>query len=89
MESESKDIFTITDVKIYDDFYGRIRANELLAPIFNSVIGNNWEKHLQRMYDFWQTILLETPAYSGSPFLKHAKLPIAKEHFDTWIALWY
>ena len=50
MESESKDIFTITDVKILvDDFYGRIRANELLAPIFNSVIGNNWEKHLQRM----------------------------------------
>jgi len=24
---------------------------------------------------------------SGSPFLKHAKLPIEKEHFDTWIRL--
>lgn len=90
MEIENKDIFTITDVKtLVDDFYGRIRANELLAPIFEGVIGNNWERHLQRMYDFWQTILLEAPAYSGSPFLKHAKLPIAKEHFDTWIALWY
>ena len=75
MESENKDIFTITDIKtLVDDFYGRIRENELLSPIFNSVIENNWEKHLQRMYDFWQTILLETPAYSGSPFLKHAKL---------------
>ena len=90
MESQNKDIFTLTDVKtLVDDFYGRIRANELLSPIFNGIIGDNWQKHLQRMYDFWQTILLETPAYSGSPFLKHAKLPIAKEHFDTWIDLWY
>ena len=90
MESENKDILTLIDIKkLVDDFYGRIRANDLLAPIFNVEIGDNWEKHLQRMYDFWQTILLETPVYSGSPFLKHAKLPIAKEHFDIWIDLWH
>ena len=89
MKSENKDISTITDVKILvDDFYNRIRANELLAPIFNGIIGDNWGKHLQRMYDFWQTILLETPVYNGSPFMKHQKLPIAKEHFDVWIELW-
>lgn len=89
MEFESKDISTITDVKILvDDFYNRIRANELLAPIFNGIIGEHWEKHLQRMYDFWQTILLETPVYNGSPFLKHEKLPISKAHFDVWIELW-
>lgn len=90
MEKERKDISAVTDVKtLVDDFYSRIRANELLGPIFKNIIGDNWERHLQRMYDFWQTILLETPAYSGSPFLKHAKLPIAKEHFDSWIALWH
>ena len=89
MEGGHADIHNLEDVKILvDDFYGRIKANEILAPIFNIAIGNNWQQHLQRMYDFWQTILLETPAYSGSPFLKHAKLPIAKEHFDTWISLW-
>ncbi len=89
METENKDISTLNDVKLLvDDFYGKIRKDELLSPIFNGIIGDNWEKHLQRMYDFWQTILLETPAYNGSPFLKHAKLPISKEHFDTWIFLW-
>ena len=90
MSTSGTDILTIEDVKILvDDFYGKVRDNDLLSPIFNDVIKDNWQVHLEKMYSFWQTILLETPAYSGSPFLKHAKLPVAKEHFDTWIELWY
>ena len=90
METENKDILTLTDVKtLVDDFYSKIRTNDLLGPIFNGIIGDNWEKHLQRMYTFWETILLETPTYSGSPFLKHAKLPIEKEHFDKVKSLWF
>ncbi|MFI5451307.1 group III truncated hemoglobin [Pedobacter sp. UC225_61] len=88
MQSESTDILTLDNVKtLVDDFYGKVRDNALLAPVFNDVIKDNWQSHLEKMYTFWQTILLETPTYSGSPFLKHAKLPIAKEHFDTWISL--
>lgn len=90
MESSATDILNLDDVKtLVDDFYDKVRNDALLAPIFNKVIGNNWPAHLAKMYGFWQTILLETPAYSGSPFLKHANLPIAKEHFDTWINLFY
>lgn len=88
METENTDILNLADVKtLVDDFYSRVRDNELLSTVFNAVIKDNWPAHLEKMYGFWQTILLETPAYSGSPFLKHAKLPIAKEHFDTWISL--
>ena len=82
------DIANINNIKtLVDDFYTKIREDELLGPIFNGVIGDNWPAHLAKMYGFWQTLLLETPAYSGSPFLKHAKLPIAKEHFDSWMKL--
>jgi hemoglobin len=85
---ENSDILNIDDVKLLvDSFYSKVRDNELLAPIFNNVIGDNWPAHLEKMYGFWQTILLETPAYNGSPFLKHAQLPIQKEHFDNWIEL--
>ena len=88
MEAEQTDILNIDDVKILvDDFYGKIRDNELLSPIFNGVIKDNWPAHLEKMYGFWQTLLLDVQAYCGSPFLKHAKLPIEKEHFDTWIGL--
>lgn len=82
------DILNIDDVKLLvDTFYAKVRDNELLSTVFNKVIGDNWPAHLEKMYGFWQTLLLDTPAYSGSPFLKHAKLPIAKEHFDTWMSL--
>lgn len=88
METANTDILDLADVKtLVDDFYTRVRDNELLSTVFNAVIKDNWPAHLAKMYGFWQTILLETPAYSGSPFLKHANLPITKEHFETWIRL--
>lgn len=90
MSTSNTDILSIDDIKtLVNDFYGKVRDHELLSPIFNDVIKNNWPEHLEKMYGFWQTILLDVQAYSGSPFLKHAKLPIAKEHFDTWISLFY
>lgn len=88
MDIANHDILNLDDVKLLvNDFYSKVRDNDLLAPVFNGVIGENWPAHLEKMYGFWQTILLEVPVYSGSPFLKHAKLPVKKEHFDTWISL--
>ena len=88
MEALKTDITNLNDIKVLvDNFYTKIRDEKLLGPIFNGIIGDNWPAHLTKMYGFWQTLLLDTPAYSGSPFLKHAKLPIAKEHFDRWIEL--
>ncbi|SFH13897.1 group III truncated hemoglobin [Pedobacter insulae] len=85
---KNADILNLDDVKLLvDNFYGKVRDNSLLAPIFNEVIGDKWPIHLEKMYGFWQTLLLDTQAYAGSPFLKHAKLPIEKQHFDTWIKL--
>lgn len=90
MSASNTDILNADDVKLLvDNFYGKVRDNDLLSPIFNTVIKDNWPAHLEKMYGFWQTILLDVQAYTGSPFLKHAKLPIEKEHFDTWISLFY
>jgi hemoglobin len=66
-----------------------VRENELLGPIFNGILKDRWTEHLEKMYRFWQTILLEVPTYSGSPFPPHAKLPVSQLHFDTWLQLWH
>lgn len=82
------DISTSEDVKcLVDVFYEKVRTNDLIGPIFNEKIGNDWNKHLLTMYGFWETILFDVQKYSGSPFLKHASLPIEKQHFDTWLTL--
>ena len=81
-------ITSLDDVKIVvDAFYGRVRKDDLLGPIFNHVIQDRWPEHLQRMYTFWQTVLLGEHTYYGSPFPPHAKLPVTKEHFQRWLKL--
>jgi|SRR5690606_39195863 len=87
-EKSKTDINSITDIKLLvDEFYTKIQNDELLGPIFNKVIQNLWPQHLEKMYKFWQTILLGEHTYYGSPFPPHAKLPIEKKHFDRWLGL--
>ena len=85
-----EDIKNLTDVKLLvDSFYGKIREDSALKDIFNNKIEDRWPEHLQKMYNFWQTVLLEEHTYYGSPFMPHAKLPVKLEHFERWLALFY
>ena len=82
------DITTLEDIKLLvDTFYSKVQKDEFIGPIFNEKIGNRWPEHLEKMYRFWQTILLEVHSYSGSPFPPHKQLPVAKEHFDRWMEI--
>ena len=83
-----KDIGNWDDVKLMvDEFYGKVRNNSLLAPIFFERIEGSWDAHLNKMYLFWNTILFAEGGYSGNPFAKHADMPIEEEHFDQWLVL--
>lgn len=73
--------------KLVDVFYGKVRKDALLSPIFEKAIGDHWDTHLDKMYEFWQTVLLDEHTYYGSPFLPHAKLPVNKQHFERWLLL--
>ena len=82
------DITTFEDVKLLvDTFYSKVQKDEFIGPIFNEKIGNRWQEHLEKMYRFWQTILLEVHSYTGSPFPPHKHLPVDKEHFDRWMQI--
>lgn len=83
-----KEIKTIDDIRLLvDAFYTRVRADSLLGNIFNEVIQDRWPVHLEKMYRFWQTVLLEEHTYNGTPFLPHALLPVEETHFNRWIEL--
>lgn len=82
------EITQLHDIKfMVDRFYAAVRKDDLLGPIFEERIGNRWPEHLEKMYRFWQTILFEEHTYHGSPFSPHATMPIGKEHFNQWYAL--
>ncbi|MCW2118733.1 group III truncated hemoglobin [Flavobacterium sp. 7A] len=82
------DITDIDDIKLMvNTFYSKVQVDNFIGPIFNEKIGNRWPDHLEKMYRFWQTILLEVHSYSGSPFPPHKHLPIEKDHFERWMEL--
>ena len=82
------DIATTDDVALLvDQFYGKVRVDALLGPIFNDVARVDWPAHMATLYSFWETMLLGTGTYRGAPFPKHAVLPVEKAHFDRWLEL--
>ena len=75
--------------ELVDDFYGKIRVDPLLGPIFDSAIGDNWDLHLQKMKAFWSTVMLASRTYKGNPMIAHMNLPqLTSEHFSRWLGLW-
>lgn len=71
-------------------FYDDIRRDEMLGPVFGAVIGDDWGPHLQRMVEFWSTVMLGSRSFRGNVYGKHMVLDgIRPEHFLRWITLWH
>ncbi len=69
-------------------FYGAVRADPVLAPVFDGAIGERWDAHLERMVDFWSTVMLGGRQFQGNVFAKHMQLSgVQPEHFARWLAL--
>ncbi len=85
-----KELTSPEDIRrLVDAFYAKVKADAVLAGIFNEKIRDRWPVHLEKMYRFWETVLLDEHTYTGSPFAPHARLPIGTEHFDRWLSLFH
>lgn len=92
---ERQDIKNRNDIfLLVSTFYGKVRKDALLGPIFNGVI-TDWKHHLEHLTDFWETNLFFAKTYKGNPIEKHIEVDkkfdgkINELHFGTWINLWY
>lgn len=91
-----KDITNRDDVNLLVcTFYDKIRADDLLGPIFNKMIApESWPEHLEKLTDFWETNLFGVAKFKGNPTQKHVQTDlvfnhsIGKKHFEQWLHLW-
>jgi hemoglobin len=68
-------------------FYGRVRTDNLIGPIFNDKV-EDWDEHLAKLCDFWSSVILRTRRFEGRPMRTHLLLPMIRgEHFDRWLDL--
>lgn len=85
-----KDINNLHDIQLLvNSFYDRVKIDPLLGPIFHGIIRDQWPAHLDKMYRFWETVLLDAHTYQGAPFLPHASMPLEQQHFHRWISLFH
>jgi len=70
-------------------FYDRIRQDATLGPIFTRVIAPEaWPAHLQKMCDFWSSVLLMSGRFHGAPMPAHMRIGgLEGAHFARWLEL--
>jgi hemoglobin len=71
---------------LVDAFYVKVREDVTIGPIFHGSI-KDWPRHLFLLKTFWSSVLLTTRTYRGDPMAVHLKLPLKREHFERWLAL--
>ena len=75
--------------ELVDLFYGRVRKDDLIGPVFNRAI-DDWPEHLDRLKAFWSSVMLTSGRYKGRPLPAHVKHgdSIRQASFDRWLELW-
>ncbi len=89
-----QDIQSRNDIELLvHTFYAKVRKNEEIGYFFNTMI-QDWDVHLIKLTDFWESILFRVSKFNGNPALAHVKTAthfnhtIDQNHFETWLKLW-
>ncbi|HEV2185628.1 MAG TPA: group III truncated hemoglobin [Stellaceae bacterium] len=51
-------------------FYGKARRDPTIGPLFEHAI-EDWDEHLDKLRDFWSSVMLTSGRYKGNPMAAH------------------
>ena len=70
------------------EFYRKVREDAVLGPVFHPI--PDWPAHLERMAEFWSSVMLGSGRYKGNPMMAHLKhkAAIDPSMFERWLGLW-
>ena len=75
-------------------FYSKIRADKEIGHFFNETI-SNWDSHLEKLTDFWESTLFGVRKYQGNPLIAHVEVDrkfgntVSVNEFGLWLNLWF
>ncbi|MET3027139.1 group III truncated hemoglobin [Flavobacterium sp. UW10123] len=75
-------------------FYAKIRADKEIGFYFNEMI-SDWDAHLEKLTDFWETNLFGVRKYKGNPHAVHNEVDahfdekITANEFGIWLNHWF
>lgn len=88
-----KDISNRNDIAaLVNTFYEKVKLSSI-GHFFDDVVKVDWEKHLPKMYDFWEGIVFGSSGYSGNPINTHKQVhsmhAFSKVDFEMWLRLFH
>jgi hemoglobin len=89
-----KDLKGREDIELLvNTFYRKIEKDEVIGFFFNEVAGVNWDIHIPKMVDFWDSIIFNSVEKNVARPMQahmrtHDKHAFEHRHFDHWINLW-
>lgn len=90
-----KQIENRTNVEfLVHQFYSKIRADEEIGFYFNTII-KDWDAHLEKLTDFWETNLFAVQKYKSNPLAVHNEVDakfdgkITSYEFGIWLNHWF
>lgn len=79
---------------LVNQFYAKIRADEEIGFYFNEII-SDWDAHLEKLTDFWETNVFGVRKYKGNPHAVHNEVDahfgekITPNEFGIWLNHWF
>jgi len=88
-----RDIQNRKDIEfLVNAFYDQVKKDKEIGAFFTQIADLDFNTHLPKMYDFWESIIFKKASYSGNPMLSHIQLnkksSILPYHFERWLFLW-
>jgi hemoglobin len=89
---DKSDILGRPDIeRLVNVFYTKVRADEPLGHVFDGIAKVNWETHLPKLYNFWDTVLFRAGTFRGNLIAAHMKLiehaDLSWSMFERWLVL--
>lgn len=88
-----KTLETREDIELLvNTFYDKIKKDDVIGFFFNDIAKVNWNEHLPKIYQFWETLLFGQVSYKGNPMAAHFPIneikAMEKHHFEHWLKVW-
>jgi len=61
-------------IQIVNTFYEKVKQDPVIGHFFNDVMKVDWDKHLPKMYNFWDNVVFYTNNYTGNPMQVHKNI---------------
>ena len=76
-------------IQIVNTFYDKVKQDPLISHFFTEVKQVDWDKHLPKMYNFWDNVVFYTNNYSGNPMQIHKNIHALHAFTGADFKQWY